>query len=106
MSYVSEWVSYLLAGVLIEKIGAKWTFFSLLLISTVAGVAILTYGLSHPDYTFSIMVFFGKFGVSGCFTAVYIGHPKMFPFALVITSMGFCNFIARTVTIYAPILAE
>jgi hypothetical protein len=47
-----------------------------------------------------------KFGISGCFNAIYIGTATMFKTSLSATAFGICNFVARLATIFAPLIAE
>ena len=107
VSYASEITSYALVGFLIKKLMAKWTFAILLLISTISGLCMIMFGFnSDPDWKFYLMVMFAKFGVAGVFTAVYIGHSRMFPVLFSISSCGFCNIVARVAAFFAPEVAE
>ena len=107
LSYFAEMTSYAVQGYLMSKIMAKWTFFSLLVLSAVAGLFIvLLAGSNISDLAYASLVFGAKFGVAGVFGAVYIGHNRMFPILFAISSCGFCNIIARVASFCAPMVAE
>ena len=40
------------------------------------------------------------------FTIVHITHPMFFPTLFAVTSLGICNFAARFLVIFAPLIAE
>ena len=44
--------------------------------------------------------------MTGNFSILYMGHLELFPAVFSGTSMGICNVIARTVTVFAPLVAE
>ena len=56
-----------------------------------------------------ILVFFTKIGINVAFLALYTAsftEDIIFPFYKRATSTGICNFIARSITIVAPLVAE
>jgi len=53
-----------------------------------------------------IFVIVAKFGISGGFVIVYVCTVDVFPTLFCSTAMGFCNFLARILTILAPEIAE
>ena len=99
--------AYALSGYLFTKFSARTLFVVCFVLSGLAGLAIL-FTLSDTDasYSFVFFVMCARFGVAAAFNIVYVGHPRMFPTLFSITSMGFCNIFARTVTFFAPIIAE
>ena len=52
------------------------------------------------------MVATARFGVMANFTIVHITHPMFFPTLFAVTSLGICNFAARFLVIFAPLIAE
>ena len=44
---LADMIAYAVAGIIIEKIGAKSTLTLSFIISTIGGILILAYGLSH-----------------------------------------------------------
>ena len=62
----SEFLAYLVGGYIFEKLGAKRSLTVQFLLSGVGGIAMLTFGLHHPDsLAFPIIFLFCRFGVSG-----------------------------------------
>ena len=53
-----------------------------------------------------IFVVFAKFGISGAFVLLYSSTVEVFPTLFSATALGFCNFFARIITIFAPLVAE
>ena len=47
-----------------------------------------------------------EFGCAGQFCNLYLAHLDLFPLVFATTTMGVCNIVARSVTIFAPIFAE
>ena len=47
-----------------------------------------------------------NFGMTGNFGNLYIGHLDLFPNMFSGTTMGICNMVARTLTVFAPMVAE
>ena len=47
-----------------------------------------------------------NFGLSGTFFMLYLIHMEYFPIVFNTTTMGICNVVARTCTVFAPIIAE
>ena len=47
-----------------------------------------------------------SFGSSGQFCILYMSHLDLFPLVFATTTMGFCNIVSRSVTIFSPIFAE
>ena len=92
----ADMIAYAVAGIIIEKIGAKSTLAFSFIISTIGGILILAYGLSHQDsFLFPILFFVSKFGIACAFGVVYIGNAKIFPAEIVATTMGICQTLAR-----------
>ncbi len=46
------------------------------------------------------------FGSAGQFCNLYLAHLDLFPIVFATTTMGLCNIVARSVTIFAPVFAE
>ena len=49
-------------------------------------------------------LFVMNFGFAAAFANLYMGHMDLFPIVFSTTSMGICNFVARTLTIVAPLV--
>ena len=73
-------LSYISAGIAIERLGVKICMLAAFTLSTISGILILTYGLSHQDSVVFILLFFtAKFGISFVFVGVYVSNAKLFP---------------------------
>ena len=46
------------------------------------------------------------FGSAGQFCNLYLAHLDLFPVVFATTTMGLCNIVARSVTIFCPVFAE
>ena len=51
-------------------------------------------------------MFGAKFGISAGFCAIYVSHTSIFPVMFAASSFGFCNILARSVTIASPVIAQ
>lgn len=101
----SELVAYAVAGIMYGKLGVKLSFCLLFGLSVVGGSCILFLG---EDSTFwmPFFVVIAKFGISGGFVLLYVCTADVFPTLFCSTGLGICNFLARLVTILAPVVAE
>ena len=115
-STISEVIAYFLIGIIFRKYGVKIAFIVSFGTAAVGGVGILLYEIcthfysdnptTPPGWIFPSLVLLAKFGISAGFNVVYVANPYMFPLLFASTAMGFCNFLARASTIFAPIVAE
>ena len=65
------------------------------------------YGLQNQDsLSFLVYIIFAKFGISCTFCVLYVINVKIFPTLFAATAFGFCNFMARFVTVLAPLVAQ
>jgi len=60
----------------------------------------------YTNHILPLSLFLCTFGSSGQFCVLYMSHLDLFPLVFATTTMGFCNIIARSVTIFSPIFAE
>jgi hypothetical protein len=63
----------------------------------------------HLKILIPILVFMTKLGVNATFVCAYqasFNESSIFPFYKRATAIGYCNFIARLVTIMSPLVAE
>ena len=117
MSTLSESVAYILGGWMFAKFGVKYSFAISFGIAAVGGLGILFYEMSTHFYSdnpatgvapwiFPFLVLLAKFGISSGFNICYVANPELFPLLFASTAIGFCNFLARGSTIFAPEVAE
>ena len=87
-------------------LGTKTCLIGCLLSSALCGFGILFYGQQHQDgQMFLGFVMGAKFGITMGFCIIYIAHTTIFPVMFAATSMGFCNLLARMVSIASPLVA-
>lgn len=105
-SGAAEALAYVTSGFLLNKFGVKRTFTGLLILSLFGGICIIFLGERVGGAWMSVFVIAAKFGIAGGWTLVYCGTMIIFPTLFCGTAIGFCNFGARFMTIFAPQVAE
>lgn len=116
ISALSEVVATCTAGYFYAKLGVKKAFIISFGIAAVGGFGILLYEIATDFYgpnkqtassiLFPTLVLFAKFGVSSAFCINYLCNLDLFPVLFAATAIGFCNFLSRLFTIFAPEVAE
>ena len=53
-----------------------------------------------------MQIIFAKFGITCVFGIVYVINVKIFPTLFAATALGFCNFIARLMTVLSPLVGQ
>ena len=61
---------------------------------------------TFKTYVVPACLFVMNLGTSATFGNLYLGHMDLFPIVFSSTAMGLCNILARTLTVFAPIVAE
>lgn len=113
VSSLSECAACVLAGFIYAYFGVKKAFISQYALSTIGGLGIVIYEVSVGFYSgdssassngwlFPVLVLVAKFGISAAFTLNYICMMDLFPVLFASSAYGFCNFLARVFTIFAP----
>ena len=64
------------------------------------------HGEFYTEIFVPFAVLFVSFGSAGQFCNLYLAHLDLFPSVFASTTMGVCNIVARSVTIFAPLVAE
>lgn len=108
-SAVSDVLAFTASGVVVQKLGIKWTLFGSFVMGLVGGLAIVfqTSGGKAPiGWLFPFLVLFSKFGISSAYNICYLSNSMLFPAKISATTMGICNTFARTACILAPLMAE
>lgn len=105
-STVSEFGAIILSGFMYKKMGLKLSFTILLSVSVVGGILILIFSHNESKLWMPIFVLLAKFGISGGFNLSYCSTVYVFPTLFCATALGMCNFFARILTIFAPVIAE
>ena len=104
-STVAGNIAYVVSTWIYTRSGIKPSFVGLFSMSVVGGACVLVMGESVSIWM-PVFVTFASFGITGAFMIVYLCMVDVFPTLFVSTAMGFCNFMARVMTIAAPIVAE
>ena len=60
----------------------------------------------YKQYIVPVCLWIANFGSCGNFANLYIGHLDLFPLVFATTTMGICNVVARSLTVFAPLVAE
>ena len=102
---VSESCGCLMGFVIYKFIGLKAVLTYCFLVSISGMVGLFTVQTSSQSLI-SLFVLAAKIGVSASFSLAYIGNQQMFPPLVLATSIGLCNLFARTVTVFASMVAE
>ena len=102
-SSVSAFIAYSMGGYIFLMVGLKKSIGGAFLMSFIASLLILVYGLKHQDgWLFIVIWQFLQFGVSCTFQILYVSHSSVFPTLFSSTSFGFLNFVSRFATALAP----
>ena len=100
-------IAYVVSNPLYKKLGLKISFIVSFFISSVGGFLIVLWGLdSEVKLVFPILVLLASFGTANMFNLLYCTHASIFPTQFAAGAMGICNFTARVMTIFSPIVAE
>jgi len=105
MMSVAEMVGAVCSGIVMKTAGLKISLISLMIVSLAGGLMILFLGESHLNWM-PFFVLLAKFGVSGMFNINYACTLSIFPTLFNGTALGICNFLARILTIFSPLVAE
>lgn len=62
--------------------------------------------LNNLGAEFPYAVASARVGTNGLFMTLWMTHPRFFPTLFCATSMGIANIFARTVVVFAPLIAE
>jgi hypothetical protein len=107
--------AYAFAGVIYKMAGLKRSIILTMSIAALGGVSILAYQITtkrdmkhHSDLTFPVLFLLANFGVCSTFSTVFLSaaDETLFPRLFAGSAFGICNFLARTATLFAPLVAE
>ena len=98
-------LSNVIAGLIFQRLGLRWTYLLSLLLGFVCSTAFFTFGHAYePLIPFLLLGAF--FGYTSVLLTNWIATPYLFPVLYATSTQGFCNAIARFAAILAPQLAE
>ena len=85
--------------------GVKKALIICFLVSAIASVAVILYGIDHQgSWTFPWMIVVAEYGLAACFTIIFVAHQYIFPVLFAATALGICNFVSRVASAYVSIL--
>ena len=101
------WMS-LLAGYLYNNFSnPRLLFFAYSAIAALSMACLVFFvDTNNPNWTVLVYISLNRAGITACFVTLYISHPTFFPTLFVATSHGIANFLARSIAVLAPLLAE
>ena len=106
MAVSSEFVAYLIAGYVLEKLGAKVSLMTCYAIAGIGGILMLTYGLHNTEsIAFPIIFLVCRFGVAGVYILFIAANARIFDVEKSATAFGLGSFFARMVLSGAPIVS-
>jgi len=103
-SALSENTSYLVSGLLLNKIGIKMCFIVSLSIAIIGGFLLAAFQMG--GFAEASFVLIAKFGISWAYNNCYLSTPLLFPAHLRVRIFGICHLMASFVTVLAPLIAE
>ena len=98
----------LIAGYLYHKFSnPRLLFFAYSVIAALSMACMVFFvDTEHPNWTVLVYISLNRAGVIANFITLYMAHPTFFPTLFIATSLGIANFLARSIVIMAPMLAE
>jgi MFS family permease len=110
ISSITEAISYVISGILYEKLKPKVALIISFMIASFSVLGIIILESIHNEndncYECTFLVFGTRFGISSAFNIVYLLTFQIFPTEFLSTAFGICNVLARLATIFAPMVAE
>lgn len=106
MAVSSEFVAYLIAGYVLEKLGAKISLMTCYTIAGVGGVLMLSFGLHNTESIwFPVIFLVCRFGVAGVYILFIAANARIFDVEKSATAFGLGSFFARMVLSGAPLVS-
>lgn len=100
---------YVLGVVMADKLGRRWTHFSLLAMNSVLFMAIIPVvalsGMEDRWWSTPVTAFFCmfiKFNISASFVVAYVQAMEIFPTCIRQSGIGFCTLISQIISIGGP----
>ena len=108
-SSIADTIGHPFGFVVYRNMKTRFAFALLFGMSALGSFPLLFSEAASQDYRDIVVpgcLFVMNFGIAAAFANLYMGHMDLFPIVFSTTSMGICNFIARTLTVFAPIIGE
>ena len=96
-------------GFLYHHLGPKYSMPIFLIAAMFGSISLATWAAPDKDLNIAIMsilVLFTRSGIKCTFDSCYLANSTIFPAIFAGTAFGICNFGAKLVTIFAPVMAE
>ena len=107
LSSLFEVIAVAVGGAMVKLFGTKMGFIIAFSLSTLGALLIILVDEELVGKViFAIFVFTSRFGVSATFAMVFIVTNDYFPPAMAGLTFGFCNLVARSFTVFSPMIAE
>ncbi|KAK7503320.1 hypothetical protein BaRGS_00005585 [Batillaria attramentaria] len=109
LSNTVELVGYVIAWVLLDRVGRKRLHFGLMLVCGVALLAtifVVTYGSADLQWLTTALAMVGKLCVSGAFSVIYLITAELYPTVLRNFGMGCSSTVARVGSAVSPYIAD
>ena len=97
----SEMASYVLSGLILDKIGLKLSYLSSYVIVIIGTIFYVILIENHEDLI-PVMLLVTSFGISSCLNINWNGNAQLFPVIFASSTNGICNIFARLSNILAP----
>ena len=108
-SSIADTVARPIGYILYKKWNARSALTMLFCVSFIGSFPVIfSEGASdkYHEYVVPACLFTMNLGTAATFGNLYMGHMDFFPIVFSSTSMGICNILARSCTVFAPLVAE
>lgn len=104
VSQVAELSANWYSGLMYSSVGPRMGFTTSYLLC-LGGSILLMMNWNNLDMI-PLYITMAKFGISSSFNMIYLASVSLIPTILSSTVFGYCNVVARVLTIFAPVVAE
>ena len=98
-------IAFAISGPIIHELGYKISFICFFTLTLLASILYVSLE-NKSDQMIAILVFAARFGICPCYSLTFLCSNNLFPDAVKSSLFGFCNIIARSLCIFAPLVAE
>jgi len=105
VSCLSDVVAYILAGLLIERLGIRTSYMYSFVICIIGGFMYMIFRNDHPHFI-PLFLLISNFGNSWSLNVDWNSNAMLFPVIFASSTNGICNLLARISNILSPQFAE
>ena len=103
----SEFVAYILAGLIYERLGVHRTYLIALGTGIIGGILIIVYGLDHQDSAdFRVFFLMCKFSISCSYSMLILANSTLFEVQSAATALSIPMFFARLGQSSSPLISN